>query len=65
MLDGGYVDFDAHGKPKGESIDKIMKTNETLKQNVDQLISEREKMIKKVDALKRNYEGLSNSTKKE
>lgn len=64
-VDGAYIDFDTHTKGKPETADKIMKSNEALKQKIEQMNSEREKMIKKIEALKRNYEGLSNSTKKE
>ena len=52
-------------KPKVESNAKLAKMVETLTQKCDQLEQEKEKLAKKIEALKRNYEGLSFSTKNE
>lgn len=65
MLDGGYVDFDSSHKTKGEALSKINKNIEILNQKNEQLQAEKEKLLKKIERLKRNYDGLSNSTKNE
>ena len=65
MLEGGYIDFDQHEKAKPESASKLMKTIEMLNLKIEQQATEKEKLIKKIEALKRNYEGLSNWTKSE
>lgn len=65
MLDGGYIDFDTHQKAKPESAAKLMKNIELLTQKVEMYENDKKKLTNKIQALKRNYEGLSNSTKSE
>eukprot|EP00345_Euplotes_harpa_P002450 CAMPEP_0168323126 /NCGR_PEP_ID=MMETSP0213-20121227/3305_1 /TAXON_ID=151035 /ORGANISM="Euplotes harpa, Strain FSP1.4" /LENGTH=98 /DNA_ID=CAMNT_0008325157 /DNA_START=3 /DNA_END=295 /DNA_ORIENTATION=+ len=52
-------------KPKPESAAKLMKTVETLTQKNKKLEEENAKFMTKIEALRRNFEGLSNSSKNE
>ena len=65
MLDGGYVDFDSTNRSKNESPSKLNKNIDLLTQRNEQLEAEKNKLINKIERLKRNYDGLSNSTKNE
>ena len=51
-------------RPK-ESSSKLAKNIEVLVQKVETLEEEKEKLIKKAERLKRNYDGLSFATKNE
>jgi predicted nucleic acid-binding Zn-ribbon protein len=65
MLEGGYVDFDGTNKTKNESPSKLSKNIDILTQRNEQLEADKNKLINKIERLKRNYDGLSNSTKNE
>jgi predicted nucleic acid-binding Zn-ribbon protein len=65
MLDGGYVDFDSTNRFKNESPSKLNKNIDILTQRNEQLEADKNKLINKIERLKRNYDGLSNSTKNE
>jgi cell division protein FtsB len=65
MLDGGYVDFDSTNRSKNESPSKLNKNIDILTQRNEQLEADKNKLINKIERLKRNYDGLSNSTKNE
>lgn len=65
--DAGYSD----DKPKtakdgkGENPAKLLSKIEMLEERNAKHEIDKEKLVKKIEALKRNYEGLSNSTKSE
>lgn len=64
-INDDIYDYDGTKRTKLETPSKMAKTIEVLNQKVEKLETDRTKLIKKVERLKRNYEGLSFSTKNE